>query len=129
MLLTLDQTSPMPIYAQVTEQVKWAVTSGRLKRGEQLPTVRQLAVELRVNPNTVARAYAELERMGLIATQRGRGTFVLAEPRHVPEREREAELTRLARTAVAEAAALGYSPAEVARAMLKLTEQEDNVDA
>lgn len=129
MLISLDASSPMPIYGQLVEQIKWLVSSGQLKPGEQLPTVRQLAVELRINPNTVSRAYGELEREGVIATQQGRGTFVLAEPRVAPESDRGERLERLVRVAVVEAAALGYTPEEVARAILKITAQEGNGNA
>jgi GntR family transcriptional regulator len=129
MLISIDASSPMPIYGQLVEQIKWLVSSGQLKPGEQLPTVRQLAVELRINPNTVSRAYGELEREGVIATQQGRGTFVLAEPRVTPESDREGRLERLVRAAVVEAATLGYTPEEVARAILKTTAQEEDGNA
>jgi GntR family transcriptional regulator len=129
MLISLDASSPMPIYGQLVEQIKWLVSSGQLKPGEQLATVRQLAVELRINPNTVARAYGELEREGVIATQQGRGTFVLAEPRVTPGSDREERLERLVRAAVVEASAFGYTPEEVARAILKTTAQEENGNA
>ena len=66
----------MPLYAQLTRAIQFAIATGRLKIGDQLPTVRQLAVELRVNANTVAKVYAELERAGVLDTRRGVGTFV-----------------------------------------------------
>lgn len=75
-MLKIDPDSAMPIYAQIVLEVQRAVATGHLRPGDQLPTVRQLAVDLKVNPNTVARAYMELERSGIIATRRGRGTFV-----------------------------------------------------
>lgn len=129
MRIRLDQSSPMPIYAQVMEEVRWAVSSGEIEPGEQLPTVRQLAVELRINPNTVARAYSELERLGLIATQQGRGTFVIASKTTTADIERQSVLRRLARAVAAEANALGFTPAELVRAISEVTGQEDIEDA
>jgi Predicted transcriptional regulators len=73
----LNLRSGVPIYVQLVEQVQQFVTSGRLKPGDQLPTVRELASELRVNFNTVARAYRMLDDAGLISTQQGRGTYIL----------------------------------------------------
>ena len=76
MLLQVDATSPIPIYAQIVAQVRAGVAAGALIAGDPLPSVRQLAGELRINPNTVAQAYRELEREGLAYVQRGQGTFV-----------------------------------------------------
>lgn len=73
----LDLRSGVPIYVQIVEQVQQLVSSGKLKPGDQLPTVRQLASELRVNFNTVARAYRMLDEAGVISTQQGRGTYIL----------------------------------------------------
>ena len=119
MRLSLDTTSALPIYAQVMEQLRRAITAGHLGPGEQLPTVRQLAVELRINPNTVARVYRELEHLGLIATRQGRGTFVSEGQPRVLDRERRTELKRLAQSAVAEAAVLGFTPSDVVKAILE----------
>src|ERR1700754_1945126 len=77
-IFSLSPSHPMPLYAQLTRAIQFAIATGRLKIGEQLPTVRQLAVELRVNANTVAKVYAELERAGVLETRRGVGTFVCA---------------------------------------------------
>jgi GntR family transcriptional regulator len=76
----LDLRSGVPIYVQIVEQVQQLVVSGKLTPGDQLPTVRQLASELRVNFNTVARAYRMLDEAGLISTQQGRGTYILDQP-------------------------------------------------
>lgn len=73
----LDLRSGVPIYVQVVEQIQQFVAVGKLKPGDQLPTVRQLASELRVNFNTIARAYRMLDEAGLISTQQGRGTYIL----------------------------------------------------
>jgi len=100
----------MPLYAQLTRAIQFAITTGRLKIGEQLPTVRQLAVELRVNANTVAKVYAELEREGVLETRRGVGTFVCA--RHFQARSRQdqkEDLRELTDRFVEEAAAMGFS--------------------
>jgi GntR family transcriptional regulator len=77
-VLTVDPRSGVPIYLQIIEQVKRSVALGVLQSGEQLPTVKQLAIDLTVNPNTVARAYRELEREEVIETAPGRGSFVRA---------------------------------------------------
>jgi GntR family transcriptional regulator len=74
--LSLDLSSGVPFYRQIIDQVKSSIATGLLEPGDRLPTVRQLAVELSVNPNTVARAYTELELTGLVETQMGSGTFV-----------------------------------------------------
>ena len=100
----------MPLYAQLTRAIEFAIATGRLKVGEQLPTVRQLAVDLRVNANTVAKVYAELERAGILETRRGVGTFVCA--RHFDARNRDNHAQRLSELVdrfVEEAAALGFS--------------------
>ena len=73
---TLDFTDGMPIYRQIIRQVEYAILSGRLKSGDQLPTIRALAVELKANPNTIAKAYGELEIRGILVTQPGSGTFI-----------------------------------------------------
>ncbi|MBV9332908.1 MAG: GntR family transcriptional regulator [Candidatus Eremiobacteraeota bacterium] len=75
-VLTVDPRSGVPIYLQIIEQIKRSIALGVLQSGEQLPTVKQLAIDLTVNPNTVARAYRELEREDVIETAPGRGSFV-----------------------------------------------------
>jgi len=79
-LFHVRPTAGVPIYSQITGQVKSRILSGSLRPGDQLPSVRELAVRLAVNPNTVARAYQELEREGWVRTERGRGTFVADRP-------------------------------------------------
>jgi GntR family transcriptional regulator len=74
--IALDLKSGVPFYRQIIDQVKSAIATGRVEPGDRLPTVRQLAVELSINPNTVSRAYTELELTGLVETQMGSGTFV-----------------------------------------------------
>jgi len=79
-LVSIDASDRTPIYAQLDRGLRAAIVTGRLRPGDQLPTVRQLAVELQVNANTVARVYAELERDGVLETRRGVGSFVSATP-------------------------------------------------
>jgi GntR family transcriptional regulator len=109
-MFSLSPSHPMPLYAQLTRAIRFAIATGRLQVGEQLPTVRQLAVELRVNANTVAKVYAELERSGILETRRGVGTFVSA--RHFAANHRdehEKHLKELVDRFVEEAGAMGFS--------------------
>jgi GntR family transcriptional regulator len=109
-IFSLSPSHPMPLYAQLTRAIQFAITTGRLKVGEQLPTVRQLAVELRVNANTVAKVYAELERSGILETRRGVGTFVCA--RHfeaISNQDHQKQLREMVERFVEEAAAMGFS--------------------
>jgi len=100
----------MPLYAQLTRAIRFAIATGRLRVGEQLPTVRQLAVELRVNANTVAKVYTELERSGILETRRGVGTFVSARHLATSHREdNEKHLTELIDRFLEEAGAMGFS--------------------
>ena len=100
----------MPLYAQLTRAIQFAIATGRLRQGEQLPTVRQLAVELRVNANTVAKVYAELERSGILETRRGVGTFVCARQFAANSRQdHEKQLRELVDRFLEEAAAMGFT--------------------
>jgi len=91
----LDPKSGVPYYKQIIQQVQMAVADGRLKRGSQLPTVRGLAVDIQVNPNTVARAYNELEIRGIVNTQQGTGTFISDKKISLSQIEREQVLSRI----------------------------------
>src|ERR687886_2967169 len=77
----IDARDPTPLYAQLERAIRFAIATGRLQVGDQLPTVRQMAVNLRINANTVAKVYTELERDGVLETRRGVGTFVREQPR------------------------------------------------
>lgn len=109
----VDPRSATPIYDQVATQVKHAVAAGVLQRGEALPSVRQLAVSLRVNPNTIARAYRELESEGVVESRRGQGTFVTGTGRKLTAPGRRKALEPAATTLAAEAHALGIERDEL----------------
>ena len=114
MNLEIDFRSGIPIYLQVVERIKERIAGGRITPGEQLPTVRSLALELRVNFNTIARAYRILDEVGLISTQQGRGTYVMNIPQpEVSEKIRQKALTALTRRYLADAERLGASPDEL----------------
>jgi GntR family transcriptional regulator len=109
-LVAIDSRDPTPIYAQLERALRAAIATSRLQPGDQLPTVRQLAVELRVNANTVARVYAELERAGVIETRRGVGSFVAATPAQARSpREHERRLRAFVTRVLADAEAAGFT--------------------
>ena len=111
---SVDSTSPTPIYAQLDRSIRTAIATGELGVGAQLPTVRQLAVDLAVNANTVARVYAQLERDGMLETRRGVGTFVRESPSPQAARaHRERELRELIQRFVGDAALLGFTLPEL----------------
>ncbi|MDQ6769355.1 MAG: GntR family transcriptional regulator [Gemmatimonadota bacterium] len=113
-MFEVDTTSPNPIYAQLDRSIRAAIATGKLEPGARLPTVRQLAVDLAVNANTVARVYAQLERDGVLETRRGVGTFVLESPAPQVAREhRERELRALIERFVGDAALLGFTLPEL----------------
>jgi GntR family transcriptional regulator len=113
-VVVLDARDATPIYAQLERGLRAAIASGRLLPGDQLPTVRQMAVDLRVNANTVARVYADLERAGVLETRRGVGSFIRATPEQArPVREHERRLRAFATKVLADAAAAGFDLAEV----------------
>jgi GntR family transcriptional regulator len=110
----LDIRSDSPIYIQLVDQIKAQIASGQLAPGDQLPTVRALATELRINFNTVARAYRILDEERIISTQQGRGTYITEKPPpKVTERMRRESLETLARRYVEEAIRLGFSETEI----------------
>lgn len=91
----LDYSSGVPVYRQIIDQIIFGIASGQLKLGEQLPTVRALAVELKVNLNTVSKAYKELEIKNILETQQGTGTFINKTENVVSEKEREDKLKEI----------------------------------
>ena len=108
MLLRVDPAAPEPLFGQIVRRVKEAVAAGELSPGDRLPSVRELARELAINPNTVARAYEALERDGVIVRRQGAGCFVTDRPSPLSAAERRRRLRELARRAVTEAFHLGF---------------------
>ncbi len=116
--IKLDFRSGTPIYLQIMEQIRQLVASGELQAGDQLPTVRQLATDLRINWNTVARAYKLLDEARLISTQQGRGTYIWEAPTEATTQAlRQQALEGLTRRYLAEAARLGCLPNAVSAAL------------
>jgi GntR family transcriptional regulator len=114
--LRLDFRSGLPIYIQIMNQIEQQVSGGMLKPGDQLPTVRALASELRINFNTVARAYRLLDEAGVISTQQGRGTYILVKPPpEIEKKLREETLEALARQYIGEGKRLNFSNAELSQ--------------
>jgi GntR family transcriptional regulator len=109
----LDQTSGVPYYRQIIKQVEMAISDGRLRKGSQLPTVRSLAVDLRINPNTVSRAYNELEIRGVVNTQQGTGTFISGKRIDLTNEERDDILDGLVRSFLAHASSYGFVIGEI----------------
>lgn len=109
----LDLATGVPAYRQIIDQILGAIASGALRGGTQLPTVRQLAVDLSVNPNTVVRAYRELEIRGVLTTQQGIGTFVTAEPVLPDEAIRQRQIDHLVSDLLARAGAAGVTADEI----------------
>ena len=123
-IVSIDQHDPTPIYAQLERGLRAAIATSRLHPGDQLPTVRQLAVDLQINANTVARVYAELERAGVLETRRGVGTFVSGtQPPAAQRRGRDPELKAIVQRCLDEAAARGFTSDDVARQIKNLTGQ------
>ncbi len=112
--------SGVPIYVQLREQLLGAIGAGVLAPGDQMPTMRQVAVALRVDLNTVRHAYDELERAGAIRLERGRGSFVAAAPPMIDADARSAQLDNLARQSLAMAQAQGIAPGDLAARILSL---------
>lgn len=109
-IVSIDARDATPIYAQLERALRAAIATGRLRPGDQLPTVRQLAVDLSVNANTVARVYAELERAGVLETRRGVGSFISATPeRAQPARERDRRLRAFVTRVLADADVAGFT--------------------
>jgi GntR family transcriptional regulator len=106
---TLDAKSGVPYYKQIILQVEMAIADGRLSKGERLPTVRSLAVDLSINPNTVARAYNEMEIRNIVVTQQGSGTFISDKKLSIDAIERERILTEITRSYITKAASYGFT--------------------
>lgn len=119
----LDLATGVPVYRQIIDQVSVGVASGALAAGDQLPTVRQLAVDLSVNPNTVIRAYRELEIRGVIETQQGTGTFVSKQKPRRDDTQRQKRLEQITSDFVARAGREGFTLAEITEQLNELAEE------
>ena len=121
--LQLDLHSGMPVYRQLIDQVRGGIASGMLAAGDQLPTVRQLAVDLAINPNTVVRAYRELELGGLLETHQGTGTFIGTQKMKRPDAQRERQLAQIVSDCVSRAGAAGFTVDDLIEALGGLAQE------
>ena len=122
--MALDPTSGVPFYRQIILQVEMAIADGRLKAGCKLPTVRGLAVDLEINPNTVARAYSELEIRGIVNTQQGTGTFISEQKVQLTKSEREQILNRLLQSFLGSASSYGFTVSEIIGFLQRLQKEQ-----
>jgi len=120
----LDLRSGVPVYRQIIDQVLGAMASGRLASGDQLPTVRQLAVDLSINPNTVIRAYRELEIRGFLDTHQGSGTFITPQPVQQDNEERQRKMDGIVSDAIARAGAEGFTAQQVLDRLRELLDEQ-----
>lgn len=123
MFISIDASSDVPIFRQIVQQIKTAVAMGRLQPEDPLPSVRQLAVELAVNPNTVAHAYLDLEIEGVIYKRQGAGTFVSTQGVRVSKNERRRVLSELMEKALVEGVNLGLDEDELREAFERAVEK------
>ena len=121
--LRVDPADATPLHAQLERGIRVAIATGTLRPGDKLPTVRQLAVDLRINANTVAKVYAYLERTGAVETRRGVGTFVADGNGNRQQEARDAALRGLALKTLADAARLGFSAADVLEQIEAVTKE------
>ncbi len=119
----LDENSGVPVYRQIMDQVRGGIALGALRPGDQLPTVRQLAVDLAINPNTVVRAYRELELGGLLDSNQGTGTFIREQQVEGGKQERARQLTQIVRDCVARAGAAGFTVQDLMEELRGVTQE------
>jgi GntR family transcriptional regulator len=119
--IRLDVQSGVPVYRQIIDQIMGGIATGAVKGGDQLPTVRQLAVDLAINPNTVIRAYRELEIRGMLETQQGTGTFVSHQKVPRDDVERQRKLSQIVGEITARAGAAGFTLEELLGQLQALT--------
>ena len=119
MLLQINASLSLPIYAQIIEQIKLCLASGMITAGEQLPSIRELAMRLRINPNTVARAYRDLEKEGIVITARGKGVFVAERSDVFTERQKTRIVAQRLNQALVDAFHVGLD-ADKVRAILDM---------
>ena len=122
--ISIDSKSGVPLYRQIIESVKFAIARGDLGPGDRLPTVRQLAVDLEVNPNTVIRAYREMEIEGALDTQQGSGTFVTDARPQIDALERARMLDQILTELLARASGYGFTLDEVLAGLRQLKEED-----
>src|SRR5690348_2837147 len=120
----LDLHSGVPVYRQIIDQVTGGIASGALTAGDQLPTVRQLAVDLAINPNTVLRSYRELELGGLLETQQGTGTFITQKKPPHDDGERERQLSQFVGECLSRAGAAGFTIEELLQHLRELMQEQ-----
>ena len=120
----LDDGSGIPVYLQLREQVLHAISRGELRPGDQLPTVREVAVELEINPNTVNRAYADLEREGVLTSRRGRGTFISDRKQQTDLSAQRTRIRDIARRALGEARAFGFRAEELIETVARVARED-----
>lgn len=120
---TLSNSSGVPYYRQIVNQVMYGVANDLLKPGERLPTVRQLAVDLQVNLNTIVKAYNELELRGVVKTQQGTGTFVSENGSLIDPQEKQKAIERVCSKFLDEIASMGLSNEEVATTLKKIVNE------
>lgn len=128
MYLKLDHHCGEPIWRQILEQIKFRIAAGQLADDEQLPSIRALAAELKINPRTVVKAYEELEHAGLVVMRQGQGVFVASRRAGVPAATRRQVITDLARRLLAEALRLGATPDEVMQIVRSVSEKMERKD-
>lgn len=121
---SIDLKSGVPLYKQIILQIEMAIADNRLTRGDQLPTVRSLAVDLKINPNTVAKAYNQLELRGIVTTQQGTGTFIADREVNMSEIERERILSELSKSFLSKAASYGFTIQEVVEHIQEIESKE-----
>jgi len=121
----LDNASGVPVYLQIKEQVLHAISRGQLHAGDQLPTVREVAVDLEINPNTVNRAYADLEREGVLTSRRGRGTFVSQRKQTASDLTvQRTRIRDIARRALGEARSFGFKADELIETISRVARED-----
>ena len=123
MQIAIDTKSGVPFYRQIIEQVKFAIAQGDLQTGDRLPTIRQLSVDLSINPNTVIRAYRELEIEGMLDTQQGSGTFVSKCRPDIDRLERQRMLDQILTEMLARASSYGFTLDEVLEGLRQRKEE------
>ena len=124
MRFMIDSKSGVPYYRQIIDQIQFAIADGRLGGGTQLPTVRQLAVDLKINPNTVARAYQELEIRGVVDSQMGTGTFVGKKRVEISPVQRKRMLDQVCTELLSRASAYGFALSDVLTALEERTQED-----